>query len=157
MGTEQAEPLVLEPDEQDLLLRELDDYVAALPEVRQEAYRPLLESVQAGRVPPESLAALGELLALSLMSGRARRRYTAEGERILTALFRRTPLGRSVSTQLAQVNKALQALQGRPLTSVRVSMRTLGHFTLNITAGGAAVTLTFRPQGVEVESLTVGG
>lgn len=153
--TEQV-PLVLESDEQALLLQELEDYVAVMPEGRQAAYRPLLASVQEGRVPPEHLSLLGEVLALSLMSGRARRRYTAEGERLLTDLFRRTPAGREVEAQLAQVNRALTALRDRSLESVRVSMRTLGHFTLRLEAGGVAVVLAFRPDGVVVESVAAG-
>ncbi|MDQ7030451.1 MAG: hypothetical protein Q9O62_12055 [Ardenticatenia bacterium] len=154
--TEQRAPLMLEEEEQTLLLQELEDYLALLSVERRATYRPLWEQVVAGHVGPEHMTTLGEVVALSLMSGRARRRYTAEGERILTALFRRTPQGEALNARLAQVNRALGALRNRPLEAMRVGMRTLGHFTLQVRADGVTLTLTFRPHGVEVESITAG-
>ncbi len=156
MGTTEQAGLVLEAEERDLLLQELDDYVALLPEERRAAYRPLWEQVAAGHVDGGTLDALGDVLALSLVSGRARRRYSAEGERVLTALFRQTPQGKALDTQLARVNRALGALRGRALEAVRVGMRAPGHFTLHVRADGVTITLTFRPHGVDVESITAG-
>jgi uncharacterized protein YoxC len=39
---------------------------------------------------------------------------------------------RSVSKSLSEVNKALAVLEGQTLHSVRVAMRTLGHFTVTV-------------------------
>ena len=103
------------------------------------------------------LNALEGGIALSLVSGRARRFHKAEGERILTELMRRTPTGRAVSEEIARINSALSTLAGRRIESVRVGMRTLGHFTLSIETEEETLTLVFKPDGVFVESVGVGG
>lgn len=148
----------LSSEERELVAEELEAFVPALAEgPRQATYRALQETVPGGAVPAHLLDALGSVLELALQTARARKLYRAEGEKILTGLFRRTPRGRELSAHLKRVNEALRALSGHELAGAKVRMRTLGHFTLMLETDGPTVTLAFRPDGVEVEKIAVGG
>lgn len=153
----QTNNLFIESEARDLVLREVAAYFPSVPPDRREVLDRLGRTVETGEVPPELQGLLGEILGASLMSGRTRRLYTAEGERLFTEIFRQTPQGRETSTQLASINRALKALAGHEITSVRVNMRTLGHFTITIGTPAATITLAVRPNGVTLESLNVGG
>ncbi len=153
----QGEALSLSPEEQELLAQELQALLPALSGPREEGYRALAGAVDGGEVPSDLVPLLEGLLAMALETGRARRLYTAEGERVLTDLFRRTPGGRELSGHLEEVNRALAVLSGRTLWGVRVAMRTLGHFTIALDTEGAAVTLAVRPGAVTLESVAIGG
>ncbi|HEY8489567.1 MAG TPA: hypothetical protein VIO14_01110 [Dehalococcoidia bacterium] len=136
---------------------ELEALTAAAVGPRRDEYQALAEAVAAGQVPADRVGTLEGVVAMLLETGRARRRHTAEGERILTDLFRRTPAGREVVRHLEDVNRALGVLAGRTLLGVTVAMRTLGHFTVSLEAEGAAITLAVRPGGVVVDSVAIGG
>ncbi len=150
------EALLLNEEEQELLASELASLIPALDERRKGQFLALATAVQEGAIPQELLPALEGLLALALETGRARLLYRAEGERIFTDLFRRTPKGQELGSLLEEVNRALMALKGRTLTGVRVAMRTLGHYTITLETEEATVTLAVKPQGVNLESLAVG-
>lgn len=152
----EAEALPLGEEERELVLEEVEALLPSLPPERREPFRALAEAVREGEVPASLLPPLESLLTLALVGGRARTRYRAEGERILTELYRRTPRGRELERRLREVNRALEALAGRRLRAVRVGWYTLGRYTLRLEAEGVAVTLEVGPQGVEVESLAVG-
>jgi len=149
--------LVLSPEEQELVSQELRALLPALSGPREEGYRSLAEAVSRQEVPRDLVPLLEGLVAMALETGRARRLYTAEGERVLTELFRRTPGGRELSRHLEEVNKALAVLSGRTLWGVRVAMRTLGHFTISLETEGASLTLAVRPGVVTLESVAIGG
>lgn len=108
-------------------------------------------------IPKDLTGLLTGLLQLALETGRARRLYRAEGERILTDLFRKTPMGQELSRSLQEVNKALATLEGQTLQSVRVALRTLGHFTITIETNAVVITIALRPHSVTVDSVSVGG
>lgn len=148
-------PLVLDADEQDLVDQELQALLPALAGERRERYLALATAVDAGEVPTDLVAHLQSLLELALQTARARTLYRAEGEKVLTGLFKRTPAGRDLASQLADINGALRGVAGRKLEGARVGMRTLGHFTITLTTDEATVTLAVRPNGVNVESLEV--
>ncbi len=150
------EPLALTAEERELLSLELAALIPALEGERRQLYQALAQAVEDGQVPPSLLPPLEGLLDLALETGRARILYRAEGERVLTDLFRRTPKGGELARLLEEVNKALSSLEGRTLKRVQVAMRTLGHFTIALEVEGAGVTLAVRPQGVTVESISVG-
>ncbi len=153
-----AEPaLELDDDERELLGLELDALVPVLRDQRRERYQALSDAVHAGRVPTDLLPQLGSLLELALQTARARRLYRAEGERVLTDLYKRTPQGEELADQLSGINRALRSLHGHTLESVRVGMRTLGHFTLTLQTDEARVMLAVRPDSINVESVAVGG
>lgn len=152
-----ADTIVLDSEERELVQQELGALLPALAGERLRRYEQLGEAVQSGSIPSQAIPLLESLLELALQTARARRLYRAEGERILTHLFRRTPRGRELAEHLEQVNSALVALGGHTLNRARVGMRTLGHFTLTIETQAATITLAVRPDSVNVESVSVGG
>lgn len=145
-----AEPLRLDADEQELVALELRDFVAASESGR---YAALAGAVEAGEIPAALKNVLASVLEFSLQTGRARALYTAEGEGILTGVYRRTPSGRAAASQLAAVNEALRTLTGAPLDGARVAMRTVGHYTVTLSTAVGQVVLAVRPDGVEVHSV----
>ncbi|GBC98578.1 hypothetical protein HRbin17_01091 [bacterium HR17] len=152
-----SEALTLTDEEQELVQAELAALLPALSGERRSAYQALADAVEQKAVSPDLLPLLEGLVKLALETGRARRLYRAEGERILTDLFRKTPSGKELSRSLHEVNKALAVLEGQPLRGVRVAMRTLGHFTVTIETDTAVVTFAVRPDAVTVDSVSVGG
>ena len=148
--------IVLDDEERELVAAELATIVPALTGARRERHERLAAAVETGTVPGELTDVLGGLLELALQTARARRLYRAEGERILTAVFRRTPRGAELDAQVRDVNAALRSLAGAELDSVRVRLRTVGHFSITIRSDAARITLGVRPDSVNVESVAVG-
>ncbi len=146
----------LAPAEAEVLAMLAEAYAAALPEALAAPHRALAEAARAGEVPPDLVEALERVCALALETGKARELGRAEAERILAALFRRTPRGRALAAQVAAVNRALEALSGRRLRSVRAAMRLPGRYTVTLEAEGVGITLAVGPEGVSVESLAAG-
>ncbi len=153
----ERENLQLTDEERELLQAELAALLPALSGERREAYQALADAVENNSIPPDLLPLIEGLTKLALETGRARRLYRAEGERILTDLFRKTPSGQELSKSLNEVNKALSILEGQTLQSVRVAMRTLGHFTVTVETEKAVITIAIRPDIVTVDSISVGG
>lgn|GEM_PF-278689 len=151
------EPIELEAAEAELIGLEMGEMGPVSSPERKRAYDALTASAAEGVIPAELVPLLERVVAISLESGRARRRYLAEGEKVLTDLFRRTPSGKALQKSLQGVNKALEALQGRPVEGVRVSLRTLGHIRIALETEGLSFTLAVRPSAVMVESLQVTG
>lgn len=151
-----TEDLHLDADERELVRLELEPLVGALSGPRRDAHAALADAVDLGQVPGALAPLLGSVVELSLQTGRARRFYTAEGEKVLTGLYRRTPQGRQASAHLADVNRALEVLVGERVEGVSVRMRTAGHVTVTVTTPGATITLSSRADGVRVEALTPG-
>jgi hypothetical protein len=149
--------LALGEEERELLLSELDAVLPALGGERGPAYQALRESVQRGDVPDHQLPLLEGVVSLALDTGRARLVHRADGERVLTELFRRTPRGRAQTEALAGVNRALGTLRGQPLRNVRVAMRTVGVFTVTVETDLAGVALSLGRGGVAVDHVSVGG
>ena len=140
------EPLQLTDEERELVQAELAALLPALSGERREAYQALADAVEQNTVPPDLLPLLEGLTKLALGPGRARRLYRAEGERILTDLFRKTPSGQALSKSLHEVNKALSVLEGQTLLGIKVAMRTLGHFTVTVETEKAVITIAIRPE-----------
>lgn len=151
------EPIALDEEERELVGLELQEVGPVSSPERQRAYDALAAAVVTGSVPPELVPLLERVVAISLESGRARRRYLAEGETILTGLFRRTPSGRELQESLNGVNKALEVLRGRTIQDVKVSLRTLGHIRMVLDTEDVSVTLSVRPSAVLIESVAVTG
>ncbi|HSJ44770.1 MAG TPA: hypothetical protein VK923_08835 [Euzebyales bacterium] len=149
------QPLELDDDEQEIVEAELAALLPALSGARREGYEALAAAVADGSVPPELVVHLQSLLELALQTARARKLYRAEGEKILTDVFRRTPAGRALARQLGDINAALKAVASHELRSARVGMRTLGHFTVTLRTDQATLTLAVRPDGMNVESVEV--
>lgn len=147
--------LTLDDDEQELVELELDALLPALSGERRQRYEALAAAVADGIVPDDLVVHLQSLLELALQTARARTLYRAEGEKVLTGLFRRTPAGRALSNQMRDINSALRAVADHELRSARVGMRTLGHFTVTLRTDEATLTLAVRPDGMNIESVEV--
>jgi hypothetical protein len=155
LAQEPAAAVELDDAERELVTAELDALLPALSEERRAGYEALADAVDAGSVPAELVVHLQSLLELALQTARARKLYRAEGEKILTGVFRRTPAGRALTRQLSDINSALRAVADQELRSARVGMRTLGHFTVTLRTDDATLTLAVRPDGMNVESVEV--
>ncbi|HLI15183.1 MAG TPA: hypothetical protein VKV23_03900 [Acidimicrobiales bacterium] len=153
-GAPTGGPLLLDEEEAELVTVEAEAAARVLPEPRRSEAARIAEAARRGEVPAALGAALGELLEASLAGGRARRLHLAEGERVLTGVLRRTPVGRALAERLEELNEALGALVGRRLEAVAAGMRTAGHYTLTIRCDGVGVTLAVGPRGVELEHLS---
>ncbi len=149
--------LRLTDEERELVQSELAALLPALSGERLSSYQSLADAVEKNSVPHQLMPLLEGLTKLALETGRARRLYRAEGERILTELFRKMPSGKELIKSLHEVNKALEVLEGQTLRSVRAAMRTLGHFTLTIETDNAVITLAIFPDAITVDSVSVGG
>jgi hypothetical protein len=147
--------LELDDAERELVAAEVAALLPALSEERRPGYEALADAADEGSVPPELVVHLQSLLELALQTARARKLYRAEGEKILTGVFRRTPAGRALTRQLGDINGALRAVADHELRSARVGMRTLGHFTVTLRTDEATLTLAVRPDGMNVESVEV--
>lgn len=148
--------LQLEAPEQELLLQEVSSLIQWVHQPEQRVrYKALQKALLEGQIPPDLQEILASILEMGLESGRIRRVYRAEGERLLAGLYRRTPRGKQLQQNLHQVNQALAILKDRKITSLRFDMRTFGTYTLRVESDECEVTLVIHREGVEVESLTV--
>ena len=154
--TDTAPPLSLSPDEATAVADAAAAFAAALPPGRDEPYRALAAVAQTRTVSAELVETLGRVCALALETGKARQIGRAESERLLTGVLLRTPRGRSMVKQIADVNRALGQLAGRQLDGARLTWRMPGHYDLSLTVGGFALTLAIGPEGVCVRNLHIG-
>ncbi|HEY8551982.1 MAG TPA: hypothetical protein VIL40_00815 [Thermaerobacter sp.] len=125
---------------------------AGNPAVR-DAFDRLAAAAAEGSVPDDLLAVLGQLLHLTLTSGRIAARYGPREEQALGEVYRRTPPGRELEGQVAAVNAALAVLEGLPLESLRLAAAGPGRFRLAVEAGGRRLVLDLGPTGAAARSL----
>lgn len=130
--------------------------LAVLPPGRDGAYRELAESAASGELREEQVPALERVCALALESGKARELGRAESERLLTAVYRRTPHGKALAAEAADVNAVLARLAGRTLGSARVTARMPGRYLLDLVVDGIDVAIAIEPEGLEVRHLQTG-
>ena len=148
--------LTLTPEEADAVAGAAGAYAAVLPPGRAEEYHALAEAAADGLIPDDLIDAAERVAAVSLQTGRARREGQAGDERLLGAVYRRTPAGRELAARAGEVNKALETLTGRQLRSARVAAPAPGSYTVTLEAGGVEVTLAITTGGIEVRSLQTG-
>lgn len=151
-----ARPIELSEDEARVVVDAALAFADAVPPGRDGPLRELAADANAGTVPVERMADLERICVLSLETGKARRLGGAEAERLLTAVYRRTPGGRALSTSVEDVNRILTRLAGQDLKSMRLSCRAPGHYTLSLSVGGVEITLSFGPDGPGVQSVQTG-
>ena len=150
-------PIELKAEEQELLQEELSAVAGLVSEVEDRArYDELAAAVEAGTLPDEALEPIGTLLELGLQTGRIRKLHRASGEQTLLRLYGRTPAGKAQADATAEVNRALQQLDGQEIESVRVHTRVPGTYLVMIGTDALEITLRFSPDGAGVESVAVG-
>ncbi len=148
--------LALSSDEREVVGSIAEAYASAVPTDLAAPYLELADAVRAGSVPSELLDVFDRVCTLALQTGKARQLGRAEAERVLLAVLRRSPGGRALARAVEDVNDALRSLAGRPLRSVRASMRLPGRYTLVLEVEGLRLTLGLGPEGLGVESLAAG-
>jgi hypothetical protein len=148
--------LALSSEEADAVAVAASGYAAALPLDRAAPYHALAQAAEEGRIPDDLIDAAERVTAISLQTGLARRDGRAEAERLLTAVYRRTPAGQVLIGRVKEINQALEALAGRQLRTARVAAPTPGSYTLTLEAEGVALTLAIGTAGIEVHSLQAG-
>jgi hypothetical protein len=121
------------------------------------AYQDIAWAADQGEIPDELAERVGELLALSLDTGRARSEHGPAGVRALTSIWRETPQGRRQATDLDGLNEALSALRGLPVGTVRVASSGPGAYAVTIGAGDVEMRLSLDRTGVRLRSVNVGG
>jgi len=131
-------------------------FVDVLPPGKDAPYRDLAAAAETGELADEQLPALERVCALALESGKARQLGRAESERLLSAVYRRTPGGKALAAETADVNKVLAQFAGRTLASARISARMPGRYQLDLVVDGIDVAIAIEPEGLEVRSLQTG-
>jgi hypothetical protein len=122
----------------------------------RERFLALAEAASSGEIPPELEGAAGDLIALSLETGRVRSVHGRVGERALAALWRETPTGREAVEAAEDVNRALAALRGSRVGSIRVVATGPGAFALSVSADDRELNLAFDREGPRLRSINVG-
>lgn len=128
----------------------------ALPRGREGPYLELAEAAPSGCLAASLIPTLERVCMLALETGKARHLGKAETERLLTAVYRRTPGGRALAAEAAEVNRMLAQLAGRTLQAVRISGRMPGRYQLDLVVDGIEITLSIEPQGVAVRRVATG-
>lgn len=150
-----TEDLVLDAEEASIVAAEATAAAEVLPPELRTSALALAEAAPSGVVPAELVGTLEHLATTSLTGGRARRLYTAEGEKLLNRVLSRTPGGQARAASTSEVNAALSVLAGRQLTSIKVATRVPGSHTVRIDVDGVVLTLGLSGAGVTVESVAL--
>jgi hypothetical protein len=150
-----VDDLELDAEEASIVAAEAAAAALVLPDESRSRALALAEIAPSGVVPAKLVDTLESLATMSLTGGRARRRYTAEGEKLLNRVLARTPGGRARGEAVAEVNRALGALAGRELHGVRVATRVPGSHTVRLEVDGVVLTLGLSGAGVTVESVAL--
>ena len=151
-----AEGLALEPGEAELLLAELTALGATLRDpVARARYLDLAREVESGEVGPERVGDLERVLELTLETGRARRMQGADGERVLLAVYGRTPRGAALRRTTEAANQALEAVRGQAVRGLTFAPKGPGTFRLEIATDLCRLTLEIGRRGVTLDSVGV--
>jgi hypothetical protein len=127
-----------------------------LPPGRDERYRALAAAASTTELDDEHVPALERVCVLALETGKARELGRAESVRLLTAVYRRTPHGKALAGETAEVNKVLACLAGRTLASARILSRTPGRYQVDLVVDGIDVAVALEPEGLEVRHVQTG-
>ncbi len=150
------EPVHLSDEEAVAVAEVATAFAAVLPDERRGPYDELVRAATSGSVPPDRLPDLERVCVLALETGRARQLGRAETERLVTAVYRRTPGGRALATEASDINRVLAGLTGRTLQTARITARMPGRYQLDLVVDGVDVAIAIEPDGLEVRSLQTG-
>ena len=131
-------------------------FADALPPERAAPFSELALAAEAGELDAAQLPDLERVCVLALETGKARQLGKAETERLLVAVYRRTPGGKALATETADVNKLLAQFTGKQLQAARISCRMPGRYQLDLVVEGIDIAIAIEPDGLEVCSLQTG-
>jgi hypothetical protein len=147
----------IDSTEQELLRPEIISFARVLKDpAARSRYESLQTAVAEGEVPEEQLGHLGNVLEVSLQSGRVRKLYGADGEQALARLFHRTPAGARMAEAAKAVTEALAALEGQIIAGIKISAAGPGSYRLAIDTDRCEINIRLDRSGVDVENLAIG-
>jgi hypothetical protein len=151
------EPLKLDRLQRDILVPQLESFLAAAPDAEAcQPYLALREAIDALAVPPELEGRLGAIIEVLLTSGRARNLYGPGAELSLWSLFQRTPRGQEAASSVEAVNAAFKRLVGQAIEGISAVARGPAAYALTIKTGELQMVVRFEPAGIRLENVEVG-
>ncbi|MBV8452502.1 MAG: hypothetical protein JOZ29_09555 [Deltaproteobacteria bacterium] len=152
------ESLRLDRLQRDILVPQLESFLAAAPDAEARApYLALREALDTLSVPPQLAARLGAIAEVLLTSGRVRSLYGPGAELSLWSLFQKTPRGREVATSIEAANAAFKRLTGQAIESISAIARGPAAYALTIKTAEVQLVVRFEPAGLRLENIEVGG
>jgi hypothetical protein len=149
-----TESLTLKGEAREVALAETQSvHAMARDDQMRERTAELLVAVDEGAVEAGPAELLESIFELGLQSGRIRAYYGPRGEQAALATLRRLPHGRLRADSAREVTKALNALRGTQLDTVKIAATAPGAFTVAIEAGGIEASIRLDSTGVRIVSL----
>jgi hypothetical protein len=142
--------------EQGLLRDEVQVLQAAADPALKDRYAAVSAAVNEAEVPERHLGLFSQVLEFLLDSGRVIDRYGAEGEQALLRLYQKTPRGQELARGVAELNRALQVLQGQAIEEVTFTARGPGRYRLGIGTDRCEIAVGIDKRGLAIEGLEVG-
>lgn len=147
----------LSSKEQSLLREEVHAFwVAATDPAVKERYAALLAAVDAADIPEGQGPLLTHMVEIVLESGRVGEHHGPDGEQTMIRLYQKTPRGKEVAKSVADLNQALQVLQGQVIEEVAFAARGPGRYRLEIGTDRCQVSVGVDRHGLQIEGLDVG-
>ena len=158
MPAQPDEPLRLDRLQRDILVPQLESFLAAAPDADARApYLALRKALDGLAIPPDLAGRLGALAEVLLTSGRVRNLYGPGAELSLWALFQKTPRGREVAMSLEGANAALRRLAGQVIEAISAVARGPAAYALTVKTAEMQLVVRFEPAGIRLENVEVGG
>ena len=155
--TAHRDELKLERLQHDILVPELEAFLAAAPDDGARApYLALRDALDRLAIPAELTARLGAIAEVLLTSGRVRKLYGPGAELSLWSLFQQTPRGREVAASVDGVNAAFKRLSGQAIEAISAIARGPSAFALTIKTAEVQLVVRFEPAGIRLENIEVG-
>jgi hypothetical protein len=146
--------LKLRGEAADVALGEAQSVLAMVAdEERRERLADLVAAVGDGELGDDEEQTLEELLELGLQTGRVRALYGPGGEQAALRTYRQLPRGRELGRSAEDVTRALAALEGKPVGSIRLAAVGPGAYTLSLAAGGLELSVRIDRQGARLASV----
>jgi hypothetical protein len=138
----------LNPTEADVLAQDAQAFASALPDpAARERYQRLASSATSNsEVPDDLVPALETMLELLFERGKP------SNPAVLQSVYAKTPRGHTLTTAARDVNRALEALRGHTLQTIRVAAAPSRH-TLTLETDHARVTVELDRAGARIASL----
>ena len=150
-------PVKLDELQRDLVIPQIDAFLAAAPEEAARApYAALRAAIATLEVPDDLADRMRSLIEVLLTSGRIRHAHGPGSELALWALFQQTPRGHDLVASVEGVNAALKRLVGQPLEFVSAVARGPGVYALTLRTRELQMVVRFEATGVRIESVEVG-
>ncbi len=150
-------PVKLDELQRDLLLPQIDAFLAAAPDSEARVpYATLRAAITELEVPDDLADRLGSITEVLLSSGRIRSAHGPGSELALWALFQKTPRGRDLTASVEGVNAALRQLTGQSIAFAGAVARAPGAYALTLRTSELQMVIRFEPAGIRIESVEFG-